>query len=69
MEIAGKEYKELQVLTDNDELVVSITDENVIEKEGYKVVCVPVSDQPKLLREEPSGLETGVGTPLMFLTW
>lgn len=44
MEISGKEYKELQVLTDDEELVISITDENVIEKEGYKVVGVPVSD-------------------------
>lgn len=44
MEIAGKEYKELQVLTVDDELIVSVTDENAIEKEGYKVVCVPVSD-------------------------
>ena len=44
MEIAGKEYKELQVLTGDDELIVSVTDENVIEKEGFKVVCVPVSD-------------------------
>ena len=44
MKIAGKEYKELQVLTDDEELVISITDENVIEAEGYKVVCVPVSD-------------------------
>lgn len=44
MEISGKEYKELQVLTDDEELVISITDENVIEKEGYKVVCVPVND-------------------------
>ena len=44
MEIAGKEYKELQVLKDDEELIISITDENVIEKEGYTVVCVPVSD-------------------------
>lgn len=44
MEIAGKEYKELQVLKDDEELIISITDENVIEKEGYKVVCVPESD-------------------------
>lgn len=53
MEIAGKEYKELQVLADNDELIVSITDENVIEKEGYKVVCVPVNNHWKkdLLKE------------------
>lgn len=44
MKIAGKEYKELQVLTDDGELIASITDENVIEKDGYKVVCVPVND-------------------------
>lgn len=44
MEIAGKEVKELQVLTDDGELIISVTDENVIEKEGYKVVCVPASD-------------------------
>lgn len=44
MEIAGKEYKELQVLTGDGELIASITDENVIEKDGYKVVCVPVND-------------------------
>lgn len=44
MEIAGKEYREIQVLTDDDELIVSVTDENVIEKEGYKAACVPVSD-------------------------
>lgn len=44
MKIAGKGYKELQVLTDDGELIASITDENVIEKDGYKVVCVPVND-------------------------
>lgn len=38
--IGDKEYEELQILTD-DELIVSITDEDIIEKEGYKVVCVP----------------------------
>lgn len=41
--IGDKEYEELQILTD-DELIVSITDEDIIEKEGYKVVCVPAND-------------------------
>lgn len=44
MEIGDKEIKELYVTTEKNELIVSITDENVIEKEGYKVVRVPVSD-------------------------
>lgn len=44
MEIGDKEIKELYVTTEKNELIVSITDENVIEKEGYKVVCVPASD-------------------------
>ena len=39
--IDGKEYKEIQILTKDNELLVSITDENIIEKDGYKVVCVP----------------------------
>lgn len=46
MKIAGKEFKEILVIKDNEELVISITDENVIEKEGYKAICVPVNDQP-----------------------
>lgn len=41
MVIAGKKYKEIQILTKDNELLVSITDENIIEKGGYKVVCVP----------------------------
>ena len=39
--IDGKEYKEIQILTKDNELLVSITDENIIEKDGYKVVSVP----------------------------
>lgn len=40
----GKHIKEIQILTDCNELLASITDENVIEKDGYKVVCVPGID-------------------------
>lgn len=44
MKIQDKEIKELYITTDDNELIASITDENIIEKDGYKVVCVPVSD-------------------------
>ena len=42
--VGDKEYREIQIITDEDELIVSITDENVIEMNGYKVVCVPAND-------------------------
>lgn len=36
--------KEIQVLSDDNELIASITNENVIVTDGYKVVCVPIDD-------------------------
>lgn len=42
--IADKEYREIQVITENNELIASITDKDVIEKDGYKVVCVPANN-------------------------
>lgn len=44
MTLNNKEIKEIQIITDENELIASITDENIIEKDSYKVVCVPVSD-------------------------
>lgn len=44
MTLNNKEIKEIQIITDENELIASVTDENIIEKDGYKVVCVPVSD-------------------------
>lgn len=44
MTISDKEYSEIQIVTKDGELIASITDVDVIEKEGYKVVCVPVED-------------------------
>lgn len=44
MIINNKEIKEILITTGESELIASITDENVIEKDGYKVVCVPVND-------------------------
>ena len=42
--VKGEKDKEIQILTVCNELIASITDENVIEKTGYKVVCVPDTD-------------------------
>lgn len=42
--VKGEKVKEIQILTVCNELIASITDENVIEKTGYKVVCVPDTD-------------------------
>lgn len=44
MTLNNKEIKEIQIITDENELIASITDEDIIEKDGYKVVCVPVSN-------------------------
>lgn len=44
MKIGKNEVREIQIVTDDNELIVSITDEDIIGKSGYKVVCVPVED-------------------------
>lgn len=44
MIVADKEYSEIQIVTKDNELIASITDEDVIEKDGCKVVCVPVEN-------------------------
>ena len=44
MVISDKEVKEIQILTDDNELIASITDTDIIGKDGYKVVCVPMRD-------------------------
>ncbi len=43
MIIGNVVYEEIQILTEDNELIASITDKDVIEKEGYKVVCVPAN--------------------------
>lgn len=44
MTIGGREYKEVQIITEEGELISSITDEDIIEKNEYKVECIPVED-------------------------
>lgn len=41
MKIGEQQIKEIQVITEDGELIVSITDEDVIEKLSYKVECMP----------------------------
>lgn len=44
MKIGDKEYEEI-IITDNENhLLISITDENVIQEDSCKVVCVPVKN-------------------------
>ena len=44
MKIGESEVKEIQIVTDDNELIASITDEDIVGKSGYKVVCVPVEN-------------------------
>lgn len=44
MIVADKECSEIQIVTKDNELIASITDADVIEKDGYKVVCVPTEN-------------------------
>ena len=37
MKIGGKEYKEIQILTNDDELVASLMDEDAIIAYGYRL--------------------------------
>lgn len=41
MRIGNQEIKELQVINTEDDMIISITDDDMIELDGYKVVCVP----------------------------
>ena len=44
MVIGDKEYKEIIIADNEDNLLVSITDENIIAENDCKVVCVPNSN-------------------------
>ena len=43
MRIGNEEYAEILVTYGNGDLIASITDEDIIEEEGCKVVCKPVA--------------------------
>lgn len=44
MIIGEEERKEINVVSEDGELIASITDENIIEKNGFKVACVPTAN-------------------------
>ena len=68
MKIGDKEYSEILITDADGGLLASITDKDIIEEKNCKVVCVPDDNYPRLFLLELSGLETGVYTPLIFLT-
>lgn len=41
MKIGDKIIKEILITANNDEMLGSITDENIIEEDSIKIVCVP----------------------------
>lgn len=41
MKISENEYSEIQIVSSENELIVSISDTNIIVLDGYKVICVP----------------------------
>ena len=40
MKIGGKEYSEIHVMDENVQLIASITDQDIIEAQCCKVVCI-----------------------------
>lgn len=58
MTIGGKEVKEIWVLTRDNELIASITDENVITKNGYDTYCVPFEEKKSEKTEKKSDIST-----------
>lgn len=45
MKINKGQYKEIQLLTKNDELIARITDENIICEDAHKVICIPKEEK------------------------
>lgn len=52
MKIGNKEFKEILIWDGENNLVASITDDNIINDRQYKVLCKPV-DQVKYKCEMP----------------
>lgn len=44
MKIGDKEYSEILITDSENNLLASITDEDIIEEKNCKVVCVPAED-------------------------
>lgn len=44
VKIGEKEYSEILIIDSENNLLASITDENIVEEKNCKVVCVPVED-------------------------
>ena len=44
MKIGEKEYSEIIITDEENSLLVSITDKDIIEEQNCKVVCVPIEN-------------------------
>lgn len=44
MKIGEKEYSEILITDSENNLLASITDENIIEEQNCKITCVPSED-------------------------
>lgn len=42
MKIGNQEIKEIIITTTNDELVATITDENIVNDKDYVIKCIPI---------------------------
>lgn len=51
MKIGGKEYSEILIGDGENNLIVSITDENTIEEKGYKVTWIPAREKSDRIEE------------------
>lgn len=49
MKIGEKEYSEILVTDSENNVLVSITDEDIIEEKSCKVVCVPIEKKQKYI--------------------
>ena len=48
MEISKKEIESIIVTNSDNEVIAVITDDEIIEKEGYKVILEPLDEDEKL---------------------
>lgn len=51
MKIGGKEYSEILIGDGENNLIVSITDENTIEEKGCKVTWIPAREKSDRIEE------------------
>ena len=71
MIINKNKIKEIQVLTNDNEVIASITDDNIIKKLGYTVVYVPVQGEcdncEKVKRQQQLDIQDEIDKTIKFV--